>query len=232
MRCCARTLNLNRVGKIAPVRGSLSRYTRSAKLRCRVPSAILASALAWHNPCSGCAEASKLSQWNDHQPVAPFCESLRMQEPFAIDAPMSARPYRILLAEDDEAFRGLLADVLRGDGYEVEEASDGRVLLDTIAGALTAYESLEGIDLILSDIRMPQFNALEVLSGMRGACVNVPVVLMTAFGDDRTHERARQLGVACVLDKPFDVDDLRAAVDIALKRARNSRTPNATGRGV
>ncbi len=122
------------------------------------------------------------------------------------------RPRRILLAEDDDEFRGFLADVLRDDGHEVVEVGDGRLLLQRIAVAVTDGDNLEGIDLVLSDVRMPHADAFEVVSGIRRAKIDVPVLLMTAFGDQNTHEQARQLGVLCVFDKPFDVDDLRTIV--------------------
>src|SRR5512133_3831991 len=135
-----------------------------------------------------------------------------MKPSFASARSLTERPKRILLAEDDDAFRLLLADVLRADGHDVIEVCDGQHLLDKIAGALSDGNALEGIELILSDIRMPHFNALEVIAAMRSARIDVPIVLMTAFGDERTHDQAQLLGVFGVLDKPFEFDDLRTVV--------------------
>jgi two-component system, response regulator, stage 0 sporulation protein F len=135
-----------------------------------------------------------------------------MKPSFAQARSLTPQPKRILLAEDDDEFRGYLADVLRDDGYEVLEVSDGQKLIERVAGALSDGSSLEGIDLVLSDIRMPHCDALEVVKGIRSARIEVPILLMTGFGDRRTHERAQKLGVLGVLDKPFDVDDLRTVI--------------------
>jgi DNA-binding NtrC family response regulator len=59
---------------------------------------------------------------------------------------------------------------------------------------------------------MPHFNALEVVTAMRSARIKIPILLMTAFADGRTHDQAQLLGVLGVLDKPFEVDDLRTVV--------------------
>jgi CheY-like chemotaxis protein len=118
-------------------------------------------------------------------------------------------PPRILLAEDDDEFRGFLVDVLTDDGYVVESVSDGRALLDRVAEAISDGKGLEGIDLILSDIRMPHYDALDVVGAMHAAHITVPILLMTAFGARQTHERALRLGAQGVLNKPFEIDDLR-----------------------
>jgi CheY-like chemotaxis protein len=135
-----------------------------------------------------------------------------MKPSFAVARSLTEHPKRILLAEDDDAFRTFLGDVLRADGHEVIEVGDGQLLLEWVAGALSDGNDLKGIDLILSDIRMPHFNALEVVTAMRNARIDVPILLMTAFGDGRTHDQAQLLGVLGVLDKPFEVDDLRTVV--------------------
>ncbi len=132
---------------------------------------------------------------------------------------------RVLLAEDDPSLRSLIAGVLREDGYEVVEIPDGNALVDTLADSVADDGSLAGFDLIVSDIRMPGFTVLEVMGGMRRLLFRTPIVLITAFGDARTHLRASQLGAAAVFDKPFDLDDLRASVSRLLPR----RAPGADG---
>jgi len=127
-----------------------------------------------------------------------------------------ARPRpRVLLAEDDVEMRRLLAATLRRDGCEVLEAADGNELLafisDEVIRAGGIVSSLR-IDLIVSDIRMPGLTGLAVLAGLHEARLPIPVVLVTAFGDDETHRLARRHGAAVVLDKPFGLDDFRSAV--------------------
>jgi DNA-binding response OmpR family regulator len=115
--------------------------------------------------------------------------------------------------------------VLREDGHEVLEIPDGNALVDTLADSVAEDGSLAGFDLIVSDIRMPGFTVLEVMAGMRRLLFRTPIVLITAFGDARTHLRAHQLGAAAVFDKPFDLDDLRASVSRLLPR----RAPGERG---
>ena len=128
------------------------------------------------------------------------------------ELPKTILPARLLLAEDDVELRSLIASSLREDGFEVVEVADGNALVDRLADAMAADGSLDGFDLVVSDIRMPGFSALEVMTGMRRVLFRTPVVLITAFGDPKTHERARRLGASRIFDKPFDVDELRAAV--------------------
>src|SRR5206468_2251542 len=89
---------------------------------------------------------------------------------------------RILVAEDDAELRALIGATLRDAGYEVVEASDGDVLIDKLADVLRPGQVSAPFDLILSDIRMPNFSALDVLVGARRFIGRIPVVLMTAFG--------------------------------------------------
>jgi DNA-binding NtrC family response regulator len=119
-------------------------------------------------------------------------------------------PPRVLLAEDDEDMREMLAGVLRRDGYDVIEARDGFQLLQYLATHTPAAE--DAVDLVISDIRMPGKNGLDVLAGLRWADPATPVVLITGFGDLRTHLEAKRLGAAAVLDKPFDLQQLRSVI--------------------
>lgn len=129
--------------------------------------------------------------------------------------PRPDSPARLLLAEDDLELRELLAYVLRSDGHEVVEARDGNELLSMLSQSIPRGGARESFALIVSDVRMPGLTALDVLTRLQRALSGTPVILITAFGDQTTHLRAQRLG-ARVLDKPFDLDDLRAAVDEAL----------------
>jgi CheY-like chemotaxis protein len=120
-------------------------------------------------------------------------------------------PPRILLAEDHDDTRALLACMLRQQGYEVTEATSGYDLLGEIAEAwLNRSGRLP--DLIITDIRMPGPSGLRVLEGLRASVWSMPVVVITAFGDAATHVEALRLGAHVVLDKPFDLDVLRTSV--------------------
>jgi CheY-like chemotaxis protein len=117
------------------------------------------------------------------------------------------RVIRVLLAEDDLEARRLLAHALRRDGRVVIEAANGFELVELLTGGLADLP-----DVIVSDIRMPGFSALDVLSILRLSLSRIPVILITGFGDAETHRAAIRLGAVAVLDKPFDVNDLRATV--------------------
>lgn len=126
-------------------------------------------------------------------------------------APSERRP-RILLAEDDEYMRRLLAAGLRRDGFEVIEAANGAELVALLGTLVRQSPDGRAVDLIVSDIRMPWANGLRVLEMLRRSDWATPVILITAFGDGETHAEARRLGAAAVFDKPFEIDDLRTAV--------------------
>lgn len=122
---------------------------------------------------------------------------------------------RILLAEDDDEMRLLLADCLRRKGYHVTECPNGLHLVEHLTGLVTRGERPD-FDLIISDIRMPWISGLQVFKGLKAKHALPPVILITAFGDDETHAQARKLGVAAIYDKPFDLDVLLEKVEKVL----------------
>jgi two-component system response regulator (stage 0 sporulation protein F) len=123
-------------------------------------------------------------------------------------------PARVLVAEDDDEIRTVICATLRDDGYDVTEAVDGSELVDWIAAMVEGQA--QPFDVIVSDIQMPGFTALDVMAGLRRAVSRIPIILTTAYGDASTRLTARRLGARRVLDKPFDLSALRAAVAEAL----------------
>lgn len=123
--------------------------------------------------------------------------------------PLSQRPIHVLVAEDDNDMRMLLCAAFQKEGYLVDEVEDGFELRDYLEACLPLGR-LPQPDVIVSDIRMPGCTALEVLTKFDGMVSQV--VLITAFGDAATHQRARMLGVTAVLDKPVDLDVIRETV--------------------
>ncbi len=122
-----------------------------------------------------------------------------------------AKP-NVLLAEDDDDLRAVLAEALRDDGCDVVEAVDGAAALEYLAAALAGRGGLVAPDVIVSDLRMPGYSGLDLLTRVRRWDDHVPVVLITAFGDQPIHETAERLGAVAVLDKPFSIEELRATV--------------------
>jgi CheY-like chemotaxis protein len=119
---------------------------------------------------------------------------------------------RILVAEDDREMRRILVAVLQKDGYEVLEAQDGFELLDYLGSPPLIQGRVTQFDMVISDIRMPVFSGMDVLSYLRDTDWKTPMILITAFGDQRTHTEAARLGATAVFDKPFSIDELRATV--------------------
>lgn len=120
-------------------------------------------------------------------------------------------PCRILVADDDGEMRELIRRALAGDGYEVEIARDGTDLVDRLTDSQLGGGGEAPYDLVITDVRMPGWSGLQVLAGLGG--LDAPsFILITAFGDAALHEQARRLGAAAILDKPFDLDDLRSVV--------------------
>lgn len=135
----------------------------------------------------------------------------------AFEARSQAAGRQVAIAEDDDELRSLLATMLRRAGYGVREFSSGSQLLKSLSAsdnpAALASDPAFGIDLVISDIRMPGASGLDVLAKLHGANQPVPVVLMTAFGDRSTHEQALQMGAAALIDKPFELDELLSLTD-------------------
>lgn len=154
--------------------------------------------------------------------VEDYDRGLRLVEPSITTNEEATRPApaRILLAEDDREFRSLVALRLRAAGFDVTEAADGAELMDSLVDPENPHERTDRFDLILSDINMPRITALNVLAGARSHIGRTPVVLITAFGDALTHERARQLGATVVIDKPFRLDDLCLSICRILSRPK------------
>jgi DNA-binding response OmpR family regulator len=134
-------------------------------------------------------------------------------------------PHHLLLAEDDGPFRFLLATALRKDGHHVVAVSNGVDLLDILTDSLSPDGTFAPFDLVLSDLRMPGWPGLEALTGVVINPGMPPLILFTAFGDEATHRRAREIGALTLLDKPFDLDQLRALVIQILDQTSQKRGP-------
>lgn len=137
---------------------------------------------------------------------------LRTQMTHAPSQEEAAPAVRILVAEDDDAMRAMLVRTLMRAGYTVVEVEDGFELGDYVAMMKGHGGSLSPPDLIVSDVRMPGRTGLEALKRLRSQGVTCPVLLLSAFADEETHAEALRLGARQLLDKPVDLDVLKAAV--------------------
>ncbi|WP_223636023.1 sigma-54 dependent transcriptional regulator [Corallococcus sp. EGB] len=116
---------------------------------------------------------------------------------------------RVLVADDDAGVRYTLRGLLEDDGLEVEEAVDGEA-------ALARLDADPPVDLVLSDLRMPRLDGMELLRRLRARPHAPRVILITAHGSERHAVEAMKLGALDYFRKPFDVDDVLAVVRRAL----------------
>ena len=158
-------------------------------------------------------------------PARPAAALARGPAADPVDA-AAAKP-RILIVDDEPSLREMLGIVLRRDGYDVLTAANGRQALEQL--------SRERIDLLLSDIRMPDLSGVEVLRAAKDANPDVVAFMMTAYASTDTAVEAMRLGAVDYFTKPFNMDELRLKVrrqlethrlqqeNVLLKRALNTR---------
>ena len=118
------------------------------------------------------------------------------------------RRSRVLIAEDDWAFRDMPLFAFEDEGCEVVAVSDGPSLLQVLASSMLPKSGVKPFELVVSDVRMPGWSGLTALEALSRDPKVPPVVVITAFGSEDVHERAERAGAAAVLDKPFDISDL------------------------
>ena len=117
---------------------------------------------------------------------------------------------RILIVEDDESVRAFTARAIAASGHEVDTAEDGDIGLETIRGTGGTY------DLVLSDIRMPAMDGIEMAKRAASEYPGLRILLMTGYAEQR--ERAADLEdiIIDVVPKPFTLNDIRTRVQKAL----------------
>ena len=119
---------------------------------------------------------------------------------------------RVLIIDDDEAIRSVFARFLTGKGYDVVVAEDGRQ-------GLRSLEE-EPVDLVVTDIMMPEVDGLEVVMAIQGKDTSIPVVAISGGMHAMPMDflpMAKKFGAVEVLYKPVELEDLLTAVESALK---------------
>jgi len=141
------------------------------------------------------------------------------QKPFSlssvvksIQSPWADPAQRVLIVDDQELLRELLADYLRRHGIEVSVAHDGKEAVK--------LASKQPFDSILMDVRMPNMGGIDALKALREAEIDTPVVLMSGYGDVSSPEEAQKVGAKDFLSKPFRLatatkmlDDVRSSAN-------------------
>jgi CheY-like chemotaxis protein len=129
----------------------------------------------------------------------------------------SRAPMTVLVADDDDDMRSLVRETLHADGCTTMEARDGGELLEMLRDGLD--EPSLRPDVLVTDVKMPRLSGLGVLDAIRRARWDLPVVVMTVVSDESIHSVAKRLGAVGVLRKPFEPEDLVAAVRNAVRPA-------------
>src|SRR5262249_42014602 len=117
---------------------------------------------------------------------------------------------RVLIVDDERSMRELLNIVLSREGYHVITAESG--------GEAISVLQRQPVDLLISDIRMPDIGGVDVLRAAKQGDPDVPVIMMTALASTDPAVEAMRLGASDYVTKPFDVDELKIVVRHALER--------------
>ena len=122
---------------------------------------------------------------------------------------------RILIVDDEESMRLLVARAIGMDGHEIVTAEDGAEALDILTREDGAF------DLILTDIKMPVMDGIALALAAARDFPRVIILLMTGFADQRERASGLDAIVHDVITKPFAVADIRTAVADALASRRD-----------
>jgi DNA-binding response OmpR family regulator len=133
---------------------------------------------------------------------------------------MPAKKTTILAADDDPQLLRLMTRNLQLEGYDVLGASDGELALELIES--------NPPDLVLLDVMMPKMDGFTVCYRVREFS-SVPIIIVTARGQDQDKVRGLDLGADDYLTKPFSVDELLARVRAVLRRSQFTARENAQG---
>ncbi|MDD5686460.1 MAG: ATPase, T2SS/T4P/T4SS family [Elusimicrobia bacterium] len=119
---------------------------------------------------------------------------------------------RVLIADDDTDVRNIIKIYLNKNGYDVDEASDGREVIDMIAQKIP--------DLLLLDLMMPRLDGFGVIQRIRSGLglIKLPIIVLTALSDEESQENVINLGADDYIIKPFNPDLFIAKVNAAFRR--------------
>jgi len=122
---------------------------------------------------------------------------------------------RVLIVDDDREMRRVLAEFLEGEGFEVAQAADAAQTLERIQEVRC--------DVVVLDKNLPDWSGVDILPTVRTLVPGTPVVVITAFGDARTHDEAFTRGAYDLLLKPFSLDDLLEVLQRALDHSNGGQ---------
>ncbi len=111
---------------------------------------------------------------------------------------------KILIVDDSQFQRNRIKRALKQEGYVLLEGKDGHEALEMSA--------THAPDCMLLDLLMPNMDGIEALMALRERSIEVPVIVLTADIQDSTRERCLELGVAAIISKPYNRDELRDTI--------------------
>jgi len=121
--------------------------------------------------------------------------------------------HKVLIVDDQNGIRILLVEVFSSEGYETFQAANGKAALEIV--------KLHAPDLVLLDMKIPGMDGLEILKHIKQMNPDIKVIMMTAYGELDMIKEATDLGALMHFTKPFDIDEMRQAVNMQLKGAAN-----------
>ncbi|GIO39927.1 MULTISPECIES: response regulator [Paenibacillus] len=116
---------------------------------------------------------------------------------------------KVLIVDDQNGIRILLMEVFSSEGYKTYQAANGKLALEIVRG--------ESPDLVLLDMKIPGMDGLEILRHIKEVNPDIKVIMMTAYGELDMIKQARDLGALMHFTKPFDIDEMRGAVNMQLR---------------
>ncbi|ALS24754.1 MULTISPECIES: response regulator [Paenibacillus] len=121
---------------------------------------------------------------------------------------------KLLIVDDQNGIRILLMEVFSSEGYETYQASNGKLALEIVRNVSP--------DLVLLDMKIPGMDGLDILKHIKSIDASIKVIMMTAYGELDMIKEATDLGAIMHFTKPFDIDELRQAVNQHLRSSNNS----------
>jgi DNA-binding response OmpR family regulator len=145
---------------------------------------------------------------------ADLSSSFDLIEEHSPRASRAGAPRKVLLVDDEDSLRRVMKDLLEREGYDVAEARDGVQALDQVDRVAP--------DIIVLDLNLPGLDGYGVLSQLRSRPLTaaIPVIVLTAKGDEDNEVRVFELGADDFLTKPFRARALSARLDAVLARRR------------